>query len=145
MSQYAARVMIPKRNGATVIGQQVPFTMEEILVEGIKAGSQKKAKQKALAVADRHIGYRFPLAIERDEVPSAKSIEVVRLNAIGEPVNSKFKSTATTHVRPLANDKGGTGATYKGGGKPRYKHVPPVVYPFTDPITDQFITSVMEK
>jgi hypothetical protein len=115
--------------------------MEEILVEGIKAGSQKKAEKKALEVANRHVGYRFPLSVERGEVPTASSIEVVRLNADGEPVNSKFKSTATTHVRPLATDAGGTGNTYK----PRYKHVPPAVFPFTDPMTDQFITSVMEK
>jgi hypothetical protein len=138
--------------------------MEEVLVDSIHAGSKRKAKKAALELSERHRSMRFPISTDREQVPEAELIELVRLNKEGKPVNSSFESEAKITIRPLGKPlmdtqastckvvavSAGTvakkveteTASKTGAANTTYSMA---TYPFDDPLTDEFILTVMEK
>ena len=154
MPQYSARVGMARRTGITPVDGVTPFVIEEVLIDAIKAGSQKKAARRIMDHAARHTGYRFPLTLDREQVPDPVMIEIVRLDKEGKPVDKKFSMVAPVTIKPLetSNPTGISKPTYKSkfeqGAANKTgtttKYVPPKLYPLADPMTEDFLKTVME-
>lgn len=158
MPLYTARVAMPRRLGENNDDGTTPHIMEEVLVDAIHAGSKRKAKKAALELSNRHLSMRFPISTDREQVPEVELIELVRLNKEGKPVNTQFESSAKITIRPL--NKGHSMENTKevsvpSGSKVETKTASKTgaanttyslaTYPFDDPLTDEFILTVMEK
>jgi hypothetical protein len=159
MPLYTARVAMPRRLAENNDDGTTPHIMEEVLVDAIHAGSKRKAKKAALELSERHRNMRFPISADREQVPEAELIELVRLNKEGKPVNSSFESDAKITIRPLGKQASnckvvalpaGTvakkvetkTASKTGASNTTYTAA---TFPFDDPLTDEFILTVMEK
>ena len=148
MPLYTARVGMARRTGQTQEGL-CPWVVEEVLIDSIKAGSKKKAGRLIMEHAARHTGYRFPQPIDREQVPDPVMIKLVRLDKEGRPVDSKFSMEAGVTIKPLPTKeykpekKGSKHPASNVGFKSTY--VPPKRWPLDDPMTDEFIKTVMEK
>lgn len=148
MPLYTARVGMARRTGVTPHGGVTPWVIEEVLIDSIQASSKRKAKRLIMEHAKKHTGYRFPLTIDREVVPDPIMIELVRLNKEGKPVDSKFSMEAGVTIKPLASSlntqkkKASTGAANKTGATRTYTQ--PKQYPLADPMTEEFIKTVME-
>jgi hypothetical protein len=166
MPRYSGRVKMATRVGTTGPDGVPPWSLEEVLIDSIKAGSQRKAEQFIESVAKRHVGYRFPVEEERAYIPEPVVVEVVRLNKDGDPVKKTFNTRNTTcTIKPLVNsditinstsksqqlaDKAATNVVplTSGGGKSNgtvKKYSPPKQYPLADPLTNDILEVVMEK
>ena len=135
MPKYAARVRIPRPS-------HIDDTMsyEEVMIDSIKASSQRKATKIALAEARHYIGYNMGW----NEEPEI--LDVARLDKNGVSVKKTFDATGADVRWPsITNSK-----VPDSSAKPPDKKSKPVTTAvrytsLADPFTEDIISLVTEK
>lgn len=106
MSQYCARVAVPKLlpSGAEDGGGK--WTNTEVMVDSIQANSMRKARKSALAEARRYQAWLHPNY--GDRIPAPEIIKVSRVDpATGKPLEDSFlegQPSVTVRMKSGATD-----------------------------------------
>lgn len=144
MPRYSARVEVAQRTGKTVDKASPPWTMAEVLVDHIRASSQRNAKKKAIEQAVGFTEAQFP-PDERDSLPSPVLVAISRLKADGTPVASTFSLEACVKIAGDAEFK----LERKTSIKKKVKNVTAIPLGMrvvlADPFTDDIISLALES